>query len=101
MKIVVNHNELKNVVNNFKDERNTLMSYIDELIKDINELKTYWQGDSSDVFCNKANNYLNYLKNVPYTYDTFINLLSRIDESYIQTDEFYSDKMKKGVIKHE
>ena len=101
MKLKVNHNELMGVKNTLEKDSTALLQCINDLLGQVEELKKSWQGEPSDIFCKKVDNYLNYLKIVPEKYESFATLIENADNSYKEADTTFADKMKKGVVKHE
>jgi WXG100 family type VII secretion target len=86
MKIRINHNEMTNVKEQLFNEAEVLMSEIETIEKNIQELKNVWQGEDANIFYIKINNYLTKMKSIPKTYESMSRFLERANIRYKEAD---------------
>lgn len=101
MKMIVKIEELNGVINKIDSDNTSIKEKLDELRKQIIELKDIWEGQASDIFTNKANNYINFLDSVPTIINDLSSVMKKASLSYKKLDEGYAEQMKKAVVKHE
>ena len=86
MRIRVNHGELNLVRENLYSDSQDLMNEIEKIEKNIEDLKSVWQGEEADIFFIKINNYLTKLKSVPLTYQSISTFIHRANILYKEAD---------------
>ena len=89
MKIRVDHREMTNVINKLSNESNMLTTEIENIQKNIEELKTVWQGEEANIFYTRITNYLNKMEAIPATYDKMSSFLSRSNSRYKEMDNAF------------
>ena len=95
MEIVVKHKELNEVAKNMDVNAEKMDVEIDKLLNDINNLSNIWQGKDSNIFCEKVKDYLDNLRDVPYTYRVLDNFIERADRSYKEIDDSYAESLER------
>lgn len=86
MKIRINHGEMTKVKTQLNNDAISLMQEIEKIEKNIEELKSTWQGEEANIFYIKMNNYLTKLKSVPKTYQSMSVFLERANIRYKEAD---------------
>lgn len=101
MKMKVKPEDLNSVINKIDNDNRNIKEKFDELRKQIIELRDIWQGQASDIFTSKADNYINFLNSVPTIINDLSSVMKKASSSYKILDEGYAEQMKKAVVKHE
>ena len=92
MKLRVNNQMLNNVVGETYKGYEALFSEINAMESDINNLKKVWQGEEALIYYARIDNYLNILKSIPETYNTFAKFMDKANKLYKEADmQFASD----------
>lgn len=95
MKMLIKHQLLDDVINKTSLNSETLFQEIDAMNQEINVLKTIWQGEEAGIFYIKIENYLEKLKSIPETYNTFSKFMKKANIAYRQADESFALDMQK------
>ena len=86
MKIRIDHGKMRNVTKKLDNSANELMKEINNIEKQIGELKTIWQGAEANIFYIKIDNYLMKMKSIPKTYESMSRFLQRANIMYKEAD---------------
>ena len=86
MKIRIDHGKMGNVTKKLDNSANELMKEINNIEKQIGELKTIWQGAEANIFYIKIDNYLMKMKAIPKTYESMSRFLQRANIMYKEAD---------------
>lgn len=86
MKIKADHNQIDIVKDNLKDNSFELRNSIEAINRNLEELKTIWQGEESNTFFMKFGNYLAKLRTIPTTYENLSNFLGKANIFYSEAD---------------
>lgn len=95
--IKVKHEELKNVKNVMKNDGDSLDQELDALLKNIEKLRTIWQGQDSDFFCNNTLAYIDKMKKIPVAMRTISDFIDKADNGYSDHDEAFSRELQTEV----
>lgn len=95
MKLVVNHNEITQVQNDFLNNYNELNTEIDKWLSEIARLREIWKGTDSDIFCKGVEAYFAKVKTVSILYYNFGKFLNKANNSYKERDEAFANDLKK------
>lgn len=86
MKIRANHDQLDIVKDKLSESSIELRQSIEAINRNLDELKSIWQGEESNTFFMKFNNFLTRLNTVPSTYNNLSNFLGKANMLYSETD---------------
>ena len=101
MKMIVKVDDFNSYIKKIDDNNGVLIEKLEDLKKEIGELKLVWQGNDSIQFTNQADNYIEYLKSVPKIINDLSEIMKRASFTYKKLDQEYAEKMKKAVVEHE
>ena len=95
--IYVNEQQLNIVIENLKQQRNSLKNVLDKQINNINEMKKYWTGTSGDkayeTLVKHKEKYSSYISSM----DEKITFLEQIRNSYKRLDTGISNTLDNNV----
>lgn len=101
MKMIVKVNDFNASIKKIDDSNGNIIEKLNNLKKQIGELRSTWQGEDSDIFTNQAERYIEYLNSVPKILDDLSSVMKKTSESYVKLDQEYAEQMKKAVVRHE
>ena len=94
MRVRVEHEMMNNIVKTTSNDYENLFKEITAIQNDINSLKNVWRGTAADIFYARIDNYLENLKTVPETYNTFAKFISKANGLYKEVDENLCKEIK-------
>lgn len=97
MLVRVKHNELNLFAKEADNNATDLALEIDKMLKKLDELKTVWQGQDSNIFYDKFYNYLNSMKLIYHTMNVFSEFIRRTDKMYTELDFEFAKKLEQEV----
>ena len=74
---------------------------IDNILKNIEELKKVWQGTDAEIFCENLNAYVTSMKNIPNVMDKMSNAINISNNGYRECDEKYAEALKAEAKNYE
>ncbi|MBR1385226.1 MAG: WXG100 family type VII secretion target [Bacilli bacterium] len=95
MRMRVNHEMLNDVIKVSLADYQALFKEIEDMEKEINNLKNIWQGEEAAIFYTRIDNYLGNLKSIPETYNTFAKFMTRANKLYKEADNNFADDINK------
>ena len=101
MKMIVKVDDFNSYIKKIDDNNGALTEKLEDLKKEIGELKLVWQGNDSEQFTSQADNYIEYLKSVPKIINDLNEIMKKASITYKRLDQEYAEKMKKAVVEHE
>ena len=97
MLLKVNHEELKNVKDVMKENSNLLNEEITIMLNNLENLRTIWQGDDSDLFYDNAFNYISRMKTITSAMNVMGDFINNMDDNYKKNDEQFSKEIEVNV----
>ena len=101
MIIKVKHNELNQVSNTLKKDSDACAVEIENILKNIEELKGVWQGEDANIFCENLRIYVTNMKNIPIAMNNMSNAINTSDNGYKVCDEKYGEALKAEANNYE
>lgn len=101
MILKIKHEELKNVKDVMKKDASLLNDEIDILLEQTEKLKTIWQGQDADMFCNNVYEYLKKMKPIPACLNVLGDFINNINNKYTENDESFSKELQTEVDDYE
>ena len=88
MKIIVDHDELKNVSKELLMCAEFLDKEINELTQSVSSLSNYWSGEAAKRFITDSSNYVNNLNKISKTMKDFGKYIDKANNTYKDRDLF-------------
>ena len=101
MNLKVKHNELNNVKKNLNANSEKLNTEIELWLNCIEKLRTIWQGDDANLFCDKAEGYVSRMKVISSSFDTIGNFIKEADDVYLEKDMKLKNNLEKEANNYE
>lgn len=101
MILKVKHDELNNVKDVMVKDGELLDTEIETLLGQIDKLKTIWQGQDAEIFCNNVYEYINRMKTIPITLRTMGKFINNINNQYSENDEAFGKELETEVDNYE
>ena len=99
--IKVRLGSMKNITRTLSEDERKLQEELNNMMQQINELKDVWQGEEANRFYEKAEQYIQFLNFLPTTYHNLAEIMKDANKKYKEIDTFYSDEIKRAVVRHE
>lgn len=97
----VKHNELNQVSDTIKRDSEDYSSEVDSMLKDIESLRSVWQGVDAEEFCDNMEVFLKNVKNIPTAMSNMSNAIKVIDKGYVDCDTIFGDALKAEANNYE
>ncbi len=97
MELKVKHEELQNVLSTMRKDGDAYNVEIDNLLKQIEELKTIWQGQDADQFCSNVSLYVEKMKKIPVALRQMSGVVEKANIGYSDNDEEFSKELQTEV----
>ncbi len=101
MELRVRHQELNDVANQMNNNRELLITEIQKLVKESDNLKNIWKGRDANSFYDKIDDYLKRMEQIPEIYDVMIKFITKADENYQNLDMEYANSLRRVVETNE
>jgi len=90
----VKHAELNQVTKELVSGSQDLDTEIDKMLKEIETLRTIWQGEDAVQFCDHANAYFTTMKNIPIAMRNMGKVMESANNGYRDNDEAFASALK-------
>ena len=97
MLVRVKHNELNQFAKDISNNSSDLDIEIDNMLKELDVLKSVWQGQDSNIFYKNLYNYLNKMKLISHTMNVFSEFIVQSDKMYVEQDEAFARRLQQEV----
>ena len=94
MLLKVKHSELNQVSKNLVSGSQDLDREIEKMLKEIETLRTIWQGEDAVQFCDHANAYFTTMKNIPIAMRNMSKVMDGANKGYEDNDEAFGKALK-------
>ncbi len=94
MLLKVKHAELNQVSKELLTGSQDLDTEIDKMLKEIDMLRTIWQGEDAVQFCDHANAYFTTMKNIPVAMRNINKVIEGANNGYKDNDEAFASALK-------
>ena len=94
MVLKVDHDELYDVTNVIKKDREDYKKEIENMLKEIERLRTIWQGGDSQVFCDKAFDYIQNMKKITNAMLSIKDFTDKANQGYAENDESFGSELE-------
>lgn len=94
MLLKVKHEELNGVLKTMVTDGDAYDSEIDNMLKQIEILKTIWQGDDAEIFCKNVGDYITKMKNIPIALRNMSKFIDKANNGYTENDEAFSKELE-------
>lgn len=101
MVLKVNRDELYDVTNVMKKDKDSYNQEVEKLQQNIETLKTIWQGEDSRVFCEKASEYFTKMKEISTTLDTLSEFCDKTNKGINDADEDFGKSLETEALENE
>jgi len=101
MLLKVKHDELKNVKDVMIKDSALLDDEINILKEQIEKLRTIWQGQDANMFCDNVYNYIERMKTIPASIRTLGDFINKANNRYAENDEMFSRELQTEVDNYE
>lgn len=101
MLLKVRHEELYDVVNTMEKDGDAYDTEIDNMLKEIEKLRTIWQGQDAKIFCDNAQNYITKMKNIPVALRNMSTFTKKVNGGYSDNDESFSKELETEANNYE
>ncbi len=95
MRIRVEHEMMDNIVKTTSNDRDSLIKEITDIQANLNALKAVWRGSAANVFYERMDNYMENLKTISGTYDTFAKFMGKANGYYKETDQNLCNEIRR------
>ncbi len=95
MKVRVEHEMMDNVVKTSSNDSESLFKEIAAIEENINSLKMIWKGVPADIYYKRIDNFLQNLKIVSESYNTFSKFMGKANGLYKEADENLRNEIRK------
>ena len=95
MKLKVDKKEIKNVEKELLTKSEQLALEFETWTKNIEDLKTIWQGPETEPFYRSIDDYLARIKLIPETSKAIGNFMVKSTNAYEEKEEEFRDQLKK------
>lgn len=97
MELKVKHEELHNVMGTMRKDGDAYSVEIDNMLKQIEELRIIWQGQDAEQFCNNVSQYIEKMKKIPAALTQMSGLVEKANAGYSDNDEEFSKELQTEV----
>ena len=94
MLLKVKHEELNNVTSVMVKDGETYDAEINKMLEQIEKLRTIWQGQDAEQFCNNVTNYITKMKNIPICLRNMSKFVNSANSGYTEQDESFSQELE-------
>ncbi len=94
MILKVDHDELYDVTKTIKNDREDYRKEIENMLEQIEKLKTIWRGEDAEVFCSKAFDYIQNMKKIPNTMQQISSIGDKANAGYAENDESFGKQLE-------
>ena len=94
MILKVDHDGLYDVTKTLKNDRDDYRKEIDNMLKQIEKLKTIWKGKDAEIFCSKAHDYIQNMKKIPNTMQQLATVGDKANAGYADNDELFGRQLE-------
>ncbi len=94
MLLKVKHAELNQVNKELVAGSQDLDTEIDKMLKQIEVLRTIWQGEDATQYCDHANAYFTVMKNIPKAMRNMSKVIEGANNGYKDNDEAFASALK-------
>ena len=94
MLLKVGHEELQNVSDEIKVDSEAYDVEIENMLKEVEKLKTIWQGQDAETFCDSFSQYLNKMKNMSVAMKNMSTVMDIANNGYQDMDAAFSNALK-------
>lgn len=101
MLLKVNRDELYDVTNVMKKDKEAYEKEVEKLQKNIETLKTIWEGEDSRVFCEKVSEYLTKMKEISTTLGTLSEFCDKTNKGFNDRDEDFGNSLQTEALENE
>lgn len=101
MILKVKHEELKNVTDLMKKDAEALSEEINNVLSQIEFLKSVWEGSDSTIFYNNAYNYFNKMTTIAVAIQNLSKFIDKANNNYEERDESFSRELDTEVDNYE
>lgn len=101
MLLKVKHEELNNVSRVIKKDSEELDKEIDNLLEQVEILRTIWQGQDADSFCQNTSDYFSKMKSIPNCMRNISGFINNVDNTYKEKDEAFNRELRTEVDNYE
>ena len=101
MLLKVKHAELNQATKELVSGSQDLDTEIDKMLKEIETLRTIWQGEDAVQFCDHANAYFTTMKNIPIAMRNIGKVMDGANKGYKDNDEAFASALKVEASNYE
>ena len=101
MILKVNHEELANVSDTMKSDKELFDTEIDNIVSNIDILKNVWKGEDSDNFCENLLEFTNKMRTISDALETLSNTCETANTGYKTIDTEVSEELKREAVTDE
>ena len=97
----VDSDELFGVNKIIKDDSETYDDIIDRMLKLVGVLRTTWEGEDADEYCDKFTEFLERMKDLPENMRTIAEGVRKVTTGYVDKDQEFGKELQKEVLDNE
>ena len=101
MLLKVKHEELDGVQKTMVKDGDSYDTEIDNILKQLDILKTIWQGQDSDIFMKHVVGYVEKMKNIPIALRNMSKFVDKANKGYTEKDEEFSKDLQKEATNYD
>ncbi len=101
MVLKVKHEELYNVVDVMEKDSDAYDTEIENMLKEIEKLRTIWQGQDAKIFCDNIYNYVTKMKNIPIALRNMSKFTRKVNGGYSDNDDSFSKELETEANNYE
>lgn len=94
MLLKVKHEELDGVLNVMKKDGDAYDVEIENMLQQIEKLRTIWKGADATIFCDNAKSYITKMKNIPICLRNMSKFTKQANSGYTEKDESFSKDLE-------
>lgn len=101
MLLKVDHDELYDVTKVMNQDRDDYNKEIENMLQQIEKLKTIWQGEDADMFCYKAHEYISNMKKITNTMQKLSKFSDKANQGYAEWDDSFGKELEAEAMNYD
>ena len=93
----MDHEEIDSVKNTIDEDQTQLDDEITKMEAQLAKLRTIWQGQDADQFCNNFEEYLTKMKGIPVALRNVSSFVDKTNKNFQEKDKEFSSELNKEV----
>lgn len=101
MELKVNFDGLNKVKKTFDQDKEELDKEIQNILDQVQKLRSIWQGGDATNFCNNLETYAKNMKNIATTFGNFSKYVDSANKGYKDGDDSFASALRGERAKYE